>query len=85
MVAAHPVTPRPESPDDPAVDPALTHEEREAAADPWLARLAETADAWEKRNPGAVDRVREAREVYGADFEREAADFEAGKHPAQRG
>jgi hypothetical protein len=32
----------------------------------------------------AMDRLDAVRAVYGLDFERELADFEAGRHPLQR-
>lgn len=38
----------------------------------------------EWRNPGGVERAAAARELYGADADRELADLAVGRHPFQR-
>lgn len=83
MVAATPLAPARDQNEDELAEQ-LTPEERAACeADPWLRGFVKTTVAWERRNPGAVERHAAARAHYGADFEREAADFEAGTHPSR--
>jgi len=63
----------------------LTDDERARyATDAFFRGIVRTTLEQEWRDPAGLATAREAREMYGNDFERELADLETGRHPLHR-
>lgn len=63
----------------------LTDDERaKYATDAFFRGIVHTTLEQEWRDPAGIALVREVRETYGGDFERELADLESGQHPLRR-